>query len=120
MFCHACGVQIRPDQPFCSNCGTVVGVQSPRSGRVPNHLRPLAFLWIAFSALRLLPMLGVFGFWPFLRRFTWGLPFPFVHLLGFFAGISAIVGIAGIAAGWGLLEVSLGLNAVHRSLSGCV
>lgn len=104
MFCHACGVPIRPDQPFCSSCGTTVNVRTTQPGRVPNHLRTLGFLWIGLSVLRVLPFLGLLGFMPFLRHFTWGMPFPFMHLVGFIAGIGVIVGLAGIVTGWGLLE----------------
>ncbi|HUA57191.1 MAG TPA: zinc-ribbon domain-containing protein [Verrucomicrobiae bacterium] len=107
MFCHACGVPIRSDQPFCSSCGTPVNPQRPREARVQQHVRTLGILWIAFSVLRALPFLGVLGFWPFLRRFTWGLPFPFAHLVGFVVGLGVIMGFAGIAAGWGLLERQL-------------
>jgi len=107
MFCHRCGAQIRPDQPFCSACGTLVGPQPVRPSRVPNHLRTLAILWIVLSILRVLPLLGVFGFWPVLRHFTWGVPMPIMGFIGFLTGLGVVIGLAGVVVGWGLLERQL-------------
>ena len=104
MFCHACGSPIGANQPFCSACGTSVGVPPVRYSRVSQHIRILAFLWIGFGALCLLPALGFLGFWPFLHRFVWDIPLPFVHLIHFVMGLAIVIGMAGIAAGWGLIE----------------
>jgi hypothetical protein len=75
-------------------------------GRVGSHLRVLAYLWIAYSLLHLLPALGMaamgmFGF-PFLPRapeaFLVG---PLIVLLG---GLFMVLALIGFLAGWGLLE----------------
>jgi len=75
--------------------------------RLARHVRILGILWIVVSVLRILPGLTLMGFGHF------GFPFMMfpMHFPGFLApilgGIGAILTIsalAGIAAGWGLLD----------------
>ena len=54
MFCEACGSAIESGQYFCSHCGKQLMHASfgqPRPGRVQEHIRLVAILWLAFSAL---------------------------------------------------------------------
>ncbi len=54
MFCDGCGIQVQPDQAFCSRCGKQLNrsvLSMPRRrGRVQEHLNLMAILWLAFSA----------------------------------------------------------------------
>jgi hypothetical protein len=73
---------------------------------VARHLQVLGILWIAFSVLRLLPGLGILGIssralFPFLPFHLTGFVVPFMRVIGL--GIVA-VGVAGILAGWALLQ----------------
>jgi hypothetical protein len=135
MFCAHCGVQVMPDQIFCSKCGqrlahapasgrtaepvmqaqSSMGASAPRpsagvaeSSRMARNLSSLGAVWIIYSALRLIPGLGLFALghmrfpwmmspFPFSRHFFAG---PFLGVLGLFVSCFAI---AGIIAGWGLM-----------------
>src|SRR5438270_7901389 len=58
MFCDQCGTGIQAGQSFCSRCGkAVTGIAIagyPRRSRVQEHVRLLAILWFAVSALNAL------------------------------------------------------------------
>jgi hypothetical protein len=104
MFCDGCGAQISGSTTFCSRCGKSVGATPlmPRQGRIGGHVRLLGILWLAISALRLIPGLFLVGF-ASTRGFGSGMPQLLVGLLpviGF--GFLLCAGV-GIAAGWGLL-----------------
>jgi hypothetical protein len=121
MFCNSCGAQIAADQRFCGACGKPV-IQPPAAvaatpsvtGRLAHHLRTLAILWIAFSALRVLKGFGSFvgarvlrgvgG--PWMDGVAWGWSVPdFVPRILFIAGFGFLfLAIGGFIAGWGLLE----------------
>jgi hypothetical protein len=62
MFCDGCGTQISGSATFCSRCGKSLGTTPlmPRQGRIAGHVRLLGILWLALSALRLIPGLGLF------------------------------------------------------------
>lgn len=109
MFCHNCGTQIQPGQQVCGYCGTPLrGLPAvPSRNRVFGHVRTLGILWIVASAFRILPVLGLHWFWPFQNHTDWGygnFPGPFLGLIGFISGIWALTGLAGLVAGWGLLD----------------
>jgi len=57
MFCDGCGTQISGSAKFCSRCGKSLGTTPlmPRQGRIGGHVRLLGILWLAISALRLIP-----------------------------------------------------------------
>ena len=57
MFCDRCGANLQGPVNFCPHCGRQFGAapQAPAGNRVNGHLRNLAILWLAYSALRLLP-----------------------------------------------------------------
>jgi hypothetical protein len=110
MFCDRCGTNLQGAPAFCPTCGKAVGTVRPAPPRMPEpsriagHLRTLGILWIAFSALRLLPRLVFFTFW---RHNDWflGSDFPFVgHWLGPLVGLALVWSALGVITGWGLLE----------------
>lgn len=76
----------------------------PQASRVAKHITILGILWIVFSALHLIPALGmlVFGHagFPFLPAPLRGFLVPMIGALGVYLAITAGVGIL---AGWALL-----------------
>src|SRR5215831_15943339 len=123
MFCNHCGMQIQPDQRFCSGCGkpattaaapTAPAPGTPQGGRIARHLKMLAVFWIALSALNLLRAGGRLVGARFLHTmgrgwlsdFDWGFPggdfLPFfISILGFF---TLLMAAAGFIVGFGLME----------------
>ena len=104
MFCNGCGTELSPSATFCPRCGKSLRTTPlmPRQGRIAGHVRLLGILWLAISALRLIPglvLMAVAGS----RLFPPDVP-PFVHALLPAIGMGFLIcaGI-GIAAGWGLL-----------------
>ena len=104
MFCDSCGTQISGSATFCSRCGKSLGTTPlmPRQGRIGVHVRLLGILWLAISALRLIPGL-------FLVTLAGARLFPsdvptFVHAVLPAIGLAFLIcaGI-GIAIGCGLL-----------------
>lgn len=108
MFCDRCGSKLSDQQHFCDSCGKPVGVVPlmPRPNRIAGHIRLLAILWIAVSAIRLIP--GVFLGTFFRHDMPWfrynefpSFFFPMMHMLSVVLLGTAILGII---TGWGLLE----------------
>src|SRR5579859_3119952 len=63
MYCNHCGGEVQANQRFCGSCGKQGAVPTPpppgpyvsaSAGRVTRHVKTLAILWIALSALNLL------------------------------------------------------------------
>lgn len=106
MYCDRCGTQVRSDIAFCSNCGkSFHGVRpAPAMGRVAEHARILAILWMVLSGLRLLPgilvtLIGAAG----MHLLPPEIP-PFVQaVIPIVGGVLIAFGAIGIVAGWGLL-----------------
>ena len=104
MFCDGCGTQISGSATFCSRCGKSLGTTPlmPRQGRIAGHIRLLGILWLAISALRLIPGLILVAIGS-ARLFPSEAPqFVQVILPGLGMLFLILAGI-GIAAGWGLL-----------------
>jgi hypothetical protein len=114
MFCDGCGTALQAGQRFCSGCGKecagVIAVGYPQRSRVPEHVRLLAILWFAFSALNVLggAILVILANTLFLHLHDMGAPeasTAFLHPLLSFVGVLIIIkGAAGFLAGWGLLQ----------------
>ena len=115
MFCDACGTQLQPNQKFCSGCGkTVTGPVIPgypQRSRIQEHVRLLAILWFAFSALEVLGgfILGLLANTLFVRIVHEAGPDG--RTIGFLPGLMSIVaifvlakGAVGFLAGYGLLN----------------
>jgi hypothetical protein len=104
MFCDSCGTQLGASATFCSKCGKSMGATPlmPRQGRIAGHVRLLGILWLALSALRLIPGLFLMAF-ASPRLLPDEVP-AFVHaLLPAIGMIFLLCAAIGIAAGWGLL-----------------
>jgi len=112
MFCDQCGEKLQANQSFCSRCGReVIGAIPgyPRRSRVQEHVRLLAILWFALSALHVLGgvILVILANTLFLHLHDMGAPeapaflHPLLTFVGFFILAKAA---AGFAAGWGLLQ----------------
>jgi len=107
MFCDRCGTQLADTQSFCPACGKAMGrvPLMPTQSRIAGHVRLLGILWLAVSAVRLIPgfvLLSLFsrgfGFMPpHLPHFVYG-------LLQFIGVLLLVEGALGLVAGWGLLE----------------
>ncbi len=97
-------------QPVRKECGGIVPVGYPRRSRVQEHVRLLAILWFAFSALNALAgvILVILANTLFLHLHDLGAPeapTSFLHPLIMVLGIFAIAkGVAGFLTGWGLLN----------------
>jgi hypothetical protein len=107
MFCDRCGTALSENEAFCPACGKAAGPipLMPGRGRISGHVRLLGILWLAFSAIHLIPgllllvMFGANGL-PSIS----GMPFfvaGIIRLVALFLLASAVIGIM---AGWGLLE----------------
>lgn len=108
MYCVSCGAALRPGEAFCGSCGRATAPARPAApaNRVSSNRRLLGILWLAISALRLVPgivLLVIFG---------GGGPLPgdFPNLPVFVLGIIQIAAYCflafatfGLLAGWGLL-----------------
>jgi apolipoprotein N-acyltransferase len=122
MFCSNCGASLVPGQNFCSKCGQQVVAEvkppapelpiearsaplPPAQSRIEKHTKILAILWLVISIVRLVPAFGLwFGsgigmhFVPFpMRALFW----PIAGVIGAFLFATSI---AGLLAGWGLLN----------------
>jgi hypothetical protein len=115
MFCDRCGSAVQVDQRFCGRCGKELAhalmPAYPRPNRVQQHIRLVAILWLAASAINALVGLvllvlanTLFARLPEMSRvptaFT-GWLHPFLTLIGI---IVVIKSAAGFLAGWGLLN----------------
>ncbi len=119
MFCDSCGAPLQAGQKFCTRCGkAIVGpVPVAEMSRVARHAQPLGILWIAYSAFAVIGggvlfviantllarfhRMGPFG--PEMPP-TPPVPLFLQPLLSFIAIVLLLKGIAGIAAGVGILQ----------------
>lgn len=114
MYCNACGNAIPDDARYCAKCGrAVAGPPATAIGlarsRLAKHLPVLAMIWVVYSLLLVFgggAALFVGSMWlphPFMS----GWPFSHFFLPGLITGIGVfvlVVGVAGIATGWGLWQ----------------
>ena len=107
MYCDRCGAELQDAQNFCPMCGKPTKPTSLGSaqGRVAGHARLVGILWIALSAIRLIPgVVLLFLFQPG----SFALP---PEVPGFVQGLLQFIGVCflaaaavGVATGWGLLK----------------
>jgi hypothetical protein len=114
MFCDQCGTAIQSGQKFCSGCGKeITGFVPgyPQRGRIQEHVRLLAILWFAFSAIYavggvvliilantlFVHLSDISGAPPAVGGFL----HPLLTFVGFFVLAKSV---AGFFAGWGLLQ----------------
>lgn len=104
MFCDGCGTQINGSATFCSRCGKSFGTTPlmPRQGRIAGHVRLLGILWLAISALRLIPGLFLVAIGN-AGGFGAGMPVFLHELLPAIGMVFLFLAGIGIAAGCGLL-----------------
>ena len=107
MFCDRCGTELADTHSVCPACGKAMGQVPlmPTQSRIAGHIRLLGILWLAISAVRLIPGFLLLAF--FSRGFGFMLP----HVPDFVRGLLQIIGVLvlvegalGLVAGWGLLE----------------
>jgi hypothetical protein len=118
MYCTSCGSQNSNTGRFCANCGQAATAVAPfyspnlSTSDFRSHFRILGLLWIAESALRLVPgliLLTLFGLGGAVlsQWIPFGLAGVALVWMPILVGIGALLSIsaiAGIFAGWGLLN----------------
>jgi hypothetical protein len=114
MFCDGCGASVEPGQAFCSKCGKqIVGpisLMRPRPGRVEEHVRLLALLWLALSAFNTIGGIVLYVVANTLLVHMHragadsGPPAFLTPLLSTVAILLLAKAAFGFAAGWGLLQ----------------
>lgn len=110
MFCDQCGTAIQSGQKFCSGCakeitGFVPGY--PLRSRLQEHIRLLAILWFAYSAIHAVGgvVLVILANTLFVHLAqTSGAPAFLQPLLTFVGFFLLAKSAAGFLAGWGLLQ----------------
>lgn len=107
MFCGQCGAAIQAGQMFCSGCGRQIGM-APAIGpqnRVAENIKLVAILWMALSALRLIPglvlMMASSVAAAFLPPDVPGFVSVLLHGIGF---LLLAIGAVGFLVGWGLMD----------------
>jgi hypothetical protein len=107
MYCVKCGRQAGPGDQYCPGCGALVGGGPRPQPRLARHLRLVGIFWIVLSAIHLLSALKlVFVSQVVLNVVRTHISIPhFVGPLVSLVGLGlAVAGVAGLAAGWGLLQ----------------
>ncbi len=102
MFCDRCGTQMPAQAAACPSCGRSFVPLMPRQGRIAGHVRLLGILWLAISALRLIPGLVLLAL-SSTRRFSEGVPLFVPSLLSVIGLFFLITAAIGIVIGCGLL-----------------
>jgi zinc-ribbon domain len=113
MRCESCGTELPPEARFCLSCGKLLGALTPLAlagSRVARHLHTLSILWIVWSVLHLvgavaLLILAHTLFAPFgLLRGSPEVPRFVQPILSAVGVVLLVSALAGIAAGWGLMD----------------
>jgi hypothetical protein len=110
MYCHHCGAAVEPEHRFCAGCGRPLApgpaaAAVPR-GRVQSHLQLLGVLWIVYAGIKLVAGVAVLLVGRvILTRIHLPMEAGFVpDLVTGIGWLILIAGVAGIAAGWGLMQ----------------
>lgn len=109
MFCQNCGAQVQPGQSYCGACAKPLsGYGGALPGRLRRHVDLLGIFWIVYSVFSLIGgvalMIVAHALFRPSSRFETGAPaflYPLLSAVGAFLLVKAI---AGIAAGYGLLQ----------------
>ena len=110
MYCDQCGNVLVTGQQYCSRCGKAVvgGAQQFRAHRVQEHVRLLALLWMAYSALNVVGgVLMIVVAHTIFGRMGGPPAEVTVWLRPLITAVGALVLVkaaAGFFAGWGLLQ----------------
>jgi hypothetical protein len=107
MFCDRCGTRLAESQRFCPSCGKTAGgvPLMPVKSRIAGHVRLLGILWLASSAIHLIPGLFLMAFFGNHGGILPPDAPPFVSSLLHTIGLVLIAfAVLGLMAGWGLLE----------------
>jgi len=113
MFCDACGSPLQTGQAFCGRCGKEVRgatpIAYPHPSRVREHVRLLGILWVGYSALHVVAGIVLMVLSNTLFAHPDGLGGPRVPgflqpLLSTIAILLLAKAVAGLIAGWGLLQ----------------
>ena len=111
MFCDRCGSAAQSDQHFCSRCGREFAgaplIAYPRRGRVQEHIRLLAILWMAISAFNAVGASVVFilaNTFFFHVNPDAGPPMWLHPFLNMVAILILAKAVAGFIVAWGLLR----------------
>ena len=112
MFCDQCGAQLQAGQGRCVHCGKVfAGLVEAGRRRVREHVKLLAILWMAYSAMHVVSGVIILAF----------AKFAFVHFVvpngpppEFFLWLRPVLSVVGwmvlakaavgFFAGWGLMQ----------------
>jgi len=116
MYCNQCGSPLQASQGFCGVCGKQAAwvPPAPALRGLAGQVRLLGIFWLALSALRLLGGgarlfgAGAVRFighnWFGHSRAFWPIEHFLPPLLAFAGMWFLILAVAGLVAGWGLLE----------------
>ncbi len=106
MFCDKCGTLLHSSVAFCPGCGKSVTEIPlvPARGRIAGHLRLLGILWLALSALRLIPGIILIVIASMVTQFLPPNVPGFVPMLIYIVIALLWVNLlAGAIVGWGLI-----------------
>jgi hypothetical protein len=112
MFCDKCGTPHHSGQRFCSRCGKefagMLIASAPTRSRVAEHIRLVGILWLAWGAFEIMSSVVVYILSNTLfSRSAGGVDGVPLWMHPFMSGVAVLVfmnAIAGLGAGWGLLQ----------------
>ncbi len=109
MYCDGCGTQLQDGNRFCPKCGKPLLAGPPASpaatSRTAGHVTLLGILWLAMSALRMVPGIAIMAMSH--SRFDFlppDVPDFVPHLITALGFLFAAAALATAVIGWGLLN----------------